>query len=117
MKKYMSNIRVWRRLGIVLSVLWFVGFADWVWVDTNHHNYDFLGVQLAACQATLPSSIFESVDACKKEATEVFYILQKNARADFWMVILLDLASIALVWLIGYVIVLTGRWVKAGATI
>src|SRR5262245_55245708 len=55
MKKYMSNIRIWRRLGIVLSVLWFVGFAGWVWVDTNHHNYDFLGVQLAACQATLPS--------------------------------------------------------------
>jgi hypothetical protein len=133
-KLSMRNLRVWRRLGAVLSVLWFIGFAGWIWTSTNEHVGDFYGNQLRACYRIMEYAIDDAVarrksiydpaddskaradfDACDKEALRVFHIMHEETRAGFWLVILLDLASIALGWLVACVIVLTGRWVMAGA--
>jgi hypothetical protein len=41
----------WRRIGIVLSVLWFVGFGFWLWSSETNRHYEFYKGQLSTCYA------------------------------------------------------------------
>src|SRR5271168_1648114 len=43
----------WQRIGIVLSVIWFFGFAGYVWTDSIHNVGEFYGWQLGMCVAIL----------------------------------------------------------------
>jgi hypothetical protein len=41
-----KRFRVSKRIGVVLSVLWFVGFGGWMWSDQVNHIVDFYSDQL-----------------------------------------------------------------------
>src|SRR5262245_26048049 len=45
----LKNIRVWRRLGVVLSVLWFIGFFAWMWNDGVHGIEGAMDFQIKHC--------------------------------------------------------------------
>jgi hypothetical protein len=44
-----GNARGWRRIGIVLSIIWFVGFGGWLWIDSVRENADFYGGLFGMC--------------------------------------------------------------------
>jgi hypothetical protein len=44
--------RGWRRIGIVLSVIWFIGFGGYVWTSEVRHISDYYEFQLKMCYAT-----------------------------------------------------------------
>jgi hypothetical protein len=130
----MSNIRVWRRLGVVLSVLWFIGFGGWMWSDQATHIGDFYGSQLEMCyaaertrvdaiQPTFDTLYFEKMDkssretdACFERAKTVFYSESDRLHSEDWKIFLLiDIVSVAAAWLLVCAIVLVGRWIIAPA--
>jgi hypothetical protein len=130
----MRNLGVWRRLGVVLSVLWFVGFGDWMWIDQNNRIEDFYGWQLRTCdvirsmrQESIPltfdtpyfaamDKLSRENDACWQRAETFFYSQSDKLHSKDWKIFLLiDIASVALAWLLASVIILVGRWVLVGA--
>src|SRR5947209_919680 len=42
-------MRGWRRIGVVLSVLWFVGFGGWLWTNEMGGHSEFYKFQLQNC--------------------------------------------------------------------
>jgi hypothetical protein len=42
-------MRGWRRIGVVLSVLWFVGFGAWLWISSISEHNAFYRLQLHNC--------------------------------------------------------------------
>ena len=43
----------WQRIGIVLSVIWFLGFGGYVWIWDNRTKSEFYGWQLKMCDVVL----------------------------------------------------------------
>jgi hypothetical protein len=131
----MRNIRVWRRLGMVLSALWFVGFGSWMWSDQATRIGDSYGRQLESCYTmerirvdlitpAFDASYFDKMDkssketeACFERAQKVFYSEHDRLRSEDWKTfLLLDIASVTVAWLLLCVIFLIGRWVIAPAS-
>jgi putative IMPACT (imprinted ancient) family translation regulator len=45
----MNQVRFWRRLGVVLSVLWFLVFGGWMWVSNVNSVNESYGNALQHC--------------------------------------------------------------------
>jgi len=43
----------WQRIGIVLSVIWFIGFAGYIWNSSVQNNLNFYSYQLESCYTLL----------------------------------------------------------------
>ena len=111
-----------RRFGVVLSVLWFVGFFVVLWHDRVGAYREWLKMDWETCMAyaygrwgsdALETSAY-AFDVCaKKQVPEPPLGYQHPASSDvLWKILLLvDLASIALAWLLAWIIVCVGRWV------
>jgi hypothetical protein len=129
-----NKIRVWRRLGVVLSVLWFIGFGGWMWwiwggKDVRGESF-WNGMQWCQTQRKVITSSTPDwlQDRIHGEANDC---LDQNFKRHYqdstpfdgkyhtetpWSPILLfDIASIALAWLLAWIIIRTARWVIAGA--
>jgi hypothetical protein len=125
-------MRGWRRLGVVLSVLWFVGFGCWAWYSTVSSYGELLGRNLDHCLAMSSSSMdrlnwddpqrdqkFKEInkeeEACMNRAKALFFSQRDSLKSDFWVLVLIvDVGSIALVWFLAWIIIRVSRWVTAG---
>jgi hypothetical protein len=117
----------WRRLGIVLSVLWFVGFGGWLWFsEVDRHSKSHMD-QLTNCfqieslkrgairwddpqRDEKIAEIATEHRACMDEAGEFFM----RPRPYAWVLILIDAGVLAVFWLVAWLTVVVGRWVAAG---
>ena len=134
----------WRRIGVVLSVLWLVAFGGWMWLsnvssvsesDSNalQHCVDLsnmrgereveryateieqrglAAVDRARMEKTM-KMIAEEMTACWDKTTESYRVVYSNLRTGVWLLALIDLASVALFWLLAWIIIRTSRWVAA----
>jgi hypothetical protein len=99
-----ANMRGWRRVGIVLSVFWFVGFGWWLrQAELDDARY-FAGYSI--CDADI---IKDKLD-CLNRAGETYIALYP----PLWGTILVDALSIGALWLLAWLAVVVGRWVAAG---
>jgi hypothetical protein len=121
-----------RRAGIVLTVLWFVGFFLWAFVNTEPAATTTLGFSLRHCyeqsdrnsmklNASGSAYLYthEEVEAeenaCTARAEDVFMAnFDTDRNAVVKLVLLIDLASIALAWLVAWIVISVGRWVIWG---
>jgi hypothetical protein len=92
------NMRGWRRLGVVLSVLWFFGFGWWLRQADYDRAWNYAGhatcIELGDCE----------------RASERFLAMA----TPWWGIIVMDVLSIALMWLLAWIIIRVGRWVALG---
>src|SRR5262245_9785891 len=49
----MNRGRGWRRIGIVLSVIWFIGFGGYLWVSEVNRIRDYFRLDLDQCNFAL----------------------------------------------------------------
>jgi hypothetical protein len=114
-------MRGWRRLGIVLSVIWFVGFFGWMWSHAADEATLVYRMSSSTCYHRYGSSTSQELDMAKYDvcAAEASAKLRTdyNAVRNFssaGIVIAVDLALILLGWLIVWGIVAVVRWVARG---
>jgi hypothetical protein len=122
----------WRRLGVVLSVLWFVGFGGWLWTSSMRGYQDFYDFELRNCFAMTnmkrdalradepqydqkSAKIMSEDKACTDSADESYSReLDKLYSQEIWVLLAIDVALLALFWLLAWIVVAVGHWVLAG---
>lgn len=107
-------MRVWVRIGVVLSVIWFVGFGGWLWIKAGHYLSDLYGQCLAMSDANQRwlrlddpqydqkvAEIKSHEEACKDYARTFSRQRMDEFHSFGWVLILLfDAALLALFWVI-----------------
>lgn len=103
--------RGWRRIGVILSVLWFVGFGFFVWSYEVRQNATWYSSTLSLCYAMSNDTDRKT---CLADVSKVFSDqFDQNVRA-LPLLIGADLAVIAVGWLLVWCVVLLARWVLKG---
>lgn len=133
----------WRRIGVILSVVWFIGFAGYIWSWDRQETASFYAMQLSLCSAA-HRMVAQSLEGrfsdpawgdkrdreeaandaryekCQAEARN-FYSSQigENAGWARWALGLallfgVDLLTIVFGWLIAWFFILMVRWVQRG---
>jgi hypothetical protein len=115
----------WQRIGIVSSVIWFVGFAGYIWIFSTRDASDFYGSQLGMCYTILnvdnealqyigiqedrdkrQADNWTKYEKCRSDATALFYQMADNNYKG--IPILLAERSFLVGWLCGLELELRG---------
>jgi hypothetical protein len=126
-----TRLNRWQRIGIVLSVLAFVGLAVYAWVFEARHRDRFYSTQLSMCDGTLRTQndalqgIGTQDDRAKREAAnqleyeecknEADATLRESFNASLQRMPLFlakVFGLIVLAWLIEWFVVEIARWVR-----
>jgi hypothetical protein len=101
------RLNVWHRLGIVVSVLWFLGGGLYQRTRDTKAAADAMGSYYRLCTAANPNGDFAK---CMDHATDAY----KGTLAGWDNALFVAIAPVILGWLLAYVVVWTTRWVLAG---
>jgi hypothetical protein len=122
----------WRRIGIVLSVIWFIVFGGYLWTSANTHISDFYKWRLNVCydiwttaNESLPyakpgeadvkyKDTSTKLEQCTKEASDFFMQQAKGNEDGIPLLIGVDLATVVVGWLIVWFVVVIVRWIGRG---
>ncbi len=101
--------RGWRRIGIVLSVMWFVGFFGY-WFVVDYSERQEAHVQyISYCYSKFD---WNTQRAEERRAPARSY--SGNSGPVVGMIVAVDLATILIGWLIAWVVIAAVRWVARG---
>ena len=123
--------RGWRRIGIVSSVIWFVGFFAYVWIADVQHHDDFYISQLNSCLSILNKANEQvgSLDNpndrakfdgnwtkykdCQAKASALFGTMvdASHSAPALAILIAIDLATVLIGWVVIGGVVLVLRWI------
>jgi hypothetical protein len=97
------------RIAIVLSVIWFVGFAGYGWFSGIHRMDDLYGLDLQTCLENFDKTQNETnYEYCIDAATELYHNRSNDYKERIPKFLAVDFGVIALGWsiaLFGVVIV------------
>jgi hypothetical protein len=111
----------WKRIGIVLSVIWSVGFTPWAWVTALENASAISLSSFESCFDRYDASNAlernkAKFEACMKPVNARFEA--DNLRLRSWAGVMpfvgIDLAIILVGWLIVWGISAVVRWIAAG---
>jgi hypothetical protein len=132
-----GNTRGWRRIGIVLSIIWFVGFGFFLWRSTLEGHLELLRNGLHTCgviyemQTDTTHSVtnddernrrYAANDAKWKQCqdgAEASYRrgVQDLRTGTFWGVLIaFDAGTLLIAWFVVWIVVLVVRWIGRGFT-
>ncbi len=137
--KFSKRLNGWQRIGVLLSVIWFVGFAWFLWTGSKGHALDFYGGQLRMCGAILDADNsalqyiqdldkrnarqdenWTNYEKCKENA-EQFYHRNAGDYASWnqwglglFLLFTVDLVIVAVAWLFAWLGVGVIRWIRRG---
>jgi hypothetical protein len=108
-----NSVRGWRPVGIILSVIWFVGFGAFLVLQENRLEDEFLKEPWDICQTINDVTLFEE---CQRNAGTEFYrrLGQRNTTTVHFALLAEDLITLLVGWLIVSLGVLIVRWVARG---
>jgi hypothetical protein len=128
-----NRARGWRRIGIVVSVVWFIAFAAYVWSDSNLRNGDFYSSQLRMCYTILDvaneslqyartpeerdkrsSENRAKYEKCNADAKALFFSEADQLYKGIPIILGVDLATIAIGWALVWFVVFVVRWIRRG---
>jgi hypothetical protein len=126
-----TRLNGWQQIGIVLSVLAFIGLGVYAWVFEARHRDKFYSTQLSMCDGTLRTqndalqALGTQEDRAKREAVNQAEYEQCKNEADATLRDLFHtslqrmpiflakvLGLIVLAWLIELFVVEIARWIK-----
>ena len=109
----------WRRIGIVLSVIWFVGFFGYAWSSAMDNAMN--SASTLSCYRLYDASDAPFPDKKKYEACiapiEARFMEQNeflHSPRGVMLFVGIDLATILVGWLIAWGIIAVVRWVARG---
>ncbi|MES2282842.1 MAG: hypothetical protein V4542_15620 [Pseudomonadota bacterium] len=125
-----NNINGWRRLGIVLSILWVAAFTAAVCLDKTFREHDFIATELKvsrSIQVAAPG-LKEMKEAEKVRQlgralkpwemewnpTKTVEVTDRIREVSAWKFLLVALAFPAFIWVFIEAGVVVSRWVIAG---
>jgi len=123
----------WQRIGIVMSVVWFFGFAGFVWIWDTRERGTFYGWQLKMCDAIL-STKNESLQyltkredrderadenaaeylSCRRSAERLFLGEMNGRYGGIPILLAVDFGIIIFAWLVAWFVVAITRWISRG---
>src|SRR6266849_508340 len=104
--KMMNRLSGWQRLGLVISICW----AITSFLGLRIHQYN-QGLEQGRAMVGLCTTAGRSFNECWDESSEFRHI----AIAPDWPpIFLIALGPIPVFWLLGWAIIKTTRWVRAG---
>jgi hypothetical protein len=106
-------MRGWRRIGVVLSVIWFVGFGGWMFFSEIGKHNDRLDTSLSICNHRYDTAR-ELLQECYARATDTHTRLVREFYSGVPFLFLIDAATVGLFWLLAGIVFAVGRWVAAG---
>jgi hypothetical protein len=119
-----NRVRGWRRIGIVVSVVWFIGFGGYVWSDSTRRNGDFYSSQLGMCKLILdtdnesrlrtPDENWAKYEKCRADAEKLFFFEADQLYKGIPIILGVDLATIAIGWALVWFVVFVVRWIRRG---
>lgn len=129
----MNRARGWRRIGIVLSTIWFLGFGMFLWSNEVQRIGDVYSWQYKMCYAgenirneslqyakddqereKRRSENDAETKECKAQALAFHHSQWDKTRNAVWILFAVDSASVLLGWLVVWFIVLVVRWIQRG---
>jgi hypothetical protein len=128
--------RGWRRVGIVLSVIWFLGFGIYLWGADEQSKVQQLKLVMDDCDMTFriaeqgldeehglkPQEYMAKWRPINEKRTKCYAdaMLETESRSPrstrFAVVLAIDLVMIVIGWLIVWGCVAVGRWIHRGFT-
>lgn len=115
MRKFLNRLNLWKRLGVVVTVLW-LGCAPLVFLQLAHSDRFELASMLAEhCWTNInqfrTSAEFEAASKCVDAVDYTYY------GYSYWEYMAMCLLVASLVWLFAYAATYTARWVWAGRSV
>jgi hypothetical protein len=126
--------RGWRRIGIVLSVIWFVAFGGYLCASALERTNQSFGGLLELCTLVLnadntslqfianqeeraqkQTEYWAKYDECWTRASRIF----RESRDEVWketvpILLAFDAGTVGFGWLVVWLVILVGRWVQRG---
>ena len=106
----------WQVIGMILSIIWFVGFAAWGWNDSIgaiRHNFTN---GLNECRrdqlSRLSDADWAQFQQCLDQQRLLFEKEFESDRKAIPVLLSIDVLAIVFAWLVAWVIVGIGRWLK-----
>jgi hypothetical protein len=128
-----NRARGWRRIGVVLSVIWFIGFGDYIWVSEVGRIGEFYRWQLETCGKILSnandglqyiakqeerekrqSENRAKYKECQDSASSFHGSSNADLRKGIPLLLAVDLGTVAFGWLVVWLVTLVVRWVQRG---
>ena len=110
----MRKLKMWQRLGIVISLLWIIGGGLWQRTSDVSRASNMAQSQYQPCSETasqLTSGATAANEKCMSESLKTFNIFLEGSWGN---VAFFAVGPVLLAWLLAYLTLWTTRWVLAG---
>jgi len=121
----------WQRIGIVLSIIWFVAYSIFLWSSGSADRLELYEIRKGNCADTFTANSETSrpsdsgydkrlsdnrneLRQCEKEAAAAFRRDLRTARHNIPILLAVVVASIVLAWVVAWGVIRMVRWVKQG---
>jgi len=109
----MNKLNGWVRIGIVLSVLWVLGAGIYTNKQVTEIAVDSSSLVYRLCTSSPPSDAEQTgfFKYCELKRDEIYQDAVHYRMRD---VAIFSLGPLPIFWLIGFICVMTYRWIKKG---
>ncbi len=123
----------WQRIGIVLSLIWFVIFGGYVWQESAKHSGDFYKSSLLTCGEILDTkqeslryiekqedrnekeaANVAEYEKCRGDAEKLFYREVDANYASIPIYLAIDFGIVVFGWLVAWLVVAISKWIRRG---
>jgi hypothetical protein len=100
------------RIGIILSVLWFIGFGAYVWLSSTQRLNYLYSHDLAVCYTfdTMPNS--GSYEYCLQDSRELYLSRVDSYKARIPRFLAIDFGVIAVCWSVALLGIMITRLIR-----
>lgn len=123
----------WKRIGLVVSVIWFIGFGGYLWVSGVGHMSDFHMSQLKMCGTIMDvanealqyipkledrqkrqDENWSKYEDCQKRAGELFSQSFEQQRKAIPILLAIDFGTILFGWFVAWGLTAIVKWIRRG---
>jgi hypothetical protein len=109
------RFNAWQRIGILVSLVWFIGFAVYVWGNETQRGNKIYRMSLAKCEAALGAgNNWAQYEMCNDEAAESLHSQFDDLKRDIPILFAVDVGTVVLSWFIVLSGIMITRWVRRG---
>src|SRR4051794_19615190 len=101
------------RIGIVLSVIWFVGFGGYIWFSSIRRLDDLFSLDMRTCSENFDRTENQAkYEYCIDEATELYHSRFNVYTERIPRLLAVDFGIIAFGWVLAMFVIVTRRLIR-----
>ena len=103
------------RIGIVLSVIWVVGFGGYTWFSSVQRLNELYSLDLRACSESFDRTQNSvNYEYCLEEASELYLSRFNTYKERIPQLLVTDFGTVAFGWCVALFGVAITRWIRRG---